>query len=94
MTPALDVLPDQGLQDERRGAFLELQFFVVQGFGVGTTLGGSLAEQHNAIVVSQRQRALENGQMFFRTREKDKSIVFIRNGFVQLIIGTRNDNIW
>lgn len=31
----------------------------MQSFGVGTTLGSSLAKQHNAIIISERQRTLE-----------------------------------
>lgn len=54
-----ELLPDQRLQDERRRAFLELQLFVMKGLGIGATFGGSLPEQHNAVIVSQRQRALK-----------------------------------
>lgn len=31
----------------------------MQSFGIGTTLGSSLAKQHDTIVVPERQRALE-----------------------------------
>lgn len=51
-------LPDQRLQDEGRRTLLELQFFVMQSFGVGAALGRSLAEQHDAVVVSEGQRSL------------------------------------
>lgn len=55
-------LPDERLQDGGGGALLELQFFVVQRLGVCSTLGGPLAQQNNAIVISQRQGALEESR--------------------------------
>ena len=54
-----DHLPDKSLQDERRSTFLKLQLFVVQSLGVGTALGSSLPQQHNSIIISEGQRALE-----------------------------------
>jgi len=39
-----DLLPDERLQDERRGTFLKLQLFVVQRLGVGTTFGSPLTK--------------------------------------------------
>lgn len=61
------LLPDKRLQDERRRAFLKLQLFVMQRFGVGTTFGSSLSKQHNAVIISEGQRALkkENTLYFF-----------------------------
>lgn len=53
------LLPDKRLQDERRRAFLKLQLFVMQRFGVGTTFGSSLSKQHNAVIISEGQRALK-----------------------------------
>ena len=31
----------------------------MQSLGIGTTLGSSLTKQHNTIIISERQRALE-----------------------------------
>ena len=60
----LGILPDKRLQDERRRAFLKLQLFVMQRFGVGTTFGSSLSKQHNAIIISEGKRALEKETHF------------------------------
>lgn len=54
-----DPLPYKRLQDERRWTFLKLQLFVMQSLSVGTTLGSSFTKQHNAIIISEGQRALE-----------------------------------
>lgn len=53
-----ELLPDKRLQDEGRGALLELQLFVVQSLGVRPALGSALAQQHDAIIISQGQRTL------------------------------------
>jgi len=60
-----DHLPDESLQDEGRRPLLKFQLFVVQSLGVGATLGGSLAEQHDAVVVPEGQRALEKRDTTF-----------------------------
>lgn len=52
------LLPDERLQDEGRGALLKLQLFVMQSLCVGSTLGSSLTEQHNAVIISKWQRTL------------------------------------
>lgn len=58
MITSVHGLPDEGLKYGRRGPFLELQFFVVQCFGICPALGSSLTQEHDAIVISQRQGAL------------------------------------
>lgn len=55
-------LPDERLEDGRGGPFLELQLFVVQCFGICPALGSPLAQQNNAVVISQRQGALEESR--------------------------------
>ena len=55
-------LPDERLEDGGGGTFLELQFFVVQRFGICSALGSPLTQQDNAIVISQRQGALEESR--------------------------------
>lgn len=57
-SPFQRLIPDEGLQDERGGALLKLQLFVMQGLGVRSTLGRPLSQQHNAVIVPERQRTL------------------------------------
>lgn len=93
MITSVHGLPDEGLKYGRCGPFLELQFFVVQCFGICPALGSSLTQEHDAIVISQRQGALQSKAQKYsswaHTRGGCVAAPLLPASFLSLSVGTR-----
>lgn len=60
----------------------------MQGLGIGATFGSSLPEQDDAVIVSQRQRALKKQD----NRRVSRPVFSLRFNFKPLLKSSSNDN--